>query len=90
MWGGLIFAAKCGEKCLMVRIIFSLKVAAKLAKDNINFIKHELSIYAKEQHTHDRIKIQTLQSSGSIKNNQITESRELCNTRILRTNSITN
>jgi hypothetical protein len=31
MWGGLIFAAKCGEKCLMVRIIFSLKVAAKLS-----------------------------------------------------------
>uniref|UniRef100_A0A1J3E6F8 Uncharacterized protein n=1 Tax=Noccaea caerulescens TaxID=107243 RepID=A0A1J3E6F8_NOCCA len=31
MWGGLIFAAKCGEKCLIVLIILSLKVAAKLS-----------------------------------------------------------
>ena len=32
MWGGLIFAAKCGEKSLIVLINFSLKVAAKLQK----------------------------------------------------------
>lgn len=31
MWGGLIFAAMCGEKCLIVLINFSLKLAAKLS-----------------------------------------------------------
>ena len=28
--GGLIFAAKCGENCLTLLVIFSLKVTAKL------------------------------------------------------------
>jgi|AraCvinosormetaG_1042628.scaffolds.fasta_scaffold01883_1 hypothetical protein len=53
MWGGLIFAAMCGEKCLIVLINFSLKLAAKLQKTTFNPVKFEKLIdYARERTTH--------------------------------------
>lgn len=52
MWGGLIFAAKCGEKCLIVLINFSLKVAAKLQKTILNPLKLEHLIDSARKHTH--------------------------------------
>lgn len=61
MWGGLIFAAKCGENCLMVRIAFSLKVAAKLPK-------RATQITTTHEHSKD-INIQFLGSSPNKKKN---------------------
>ena len=62
MWGGLIFAAKCGEKSLIVLMNFSLKLAAKLQK-NILFKLEEHSIYSarKNTHTHTTTSLPQLQ-----------------------------
>jgi hypothetical protein len=43
----------CGEKCLIVLINFSLKLAAKLQKTTFNPVKFEKLIdYARERTTH--------------------------------------
>lgn len=49
MWGGLIFAAKCGENCLMVRIAFSLKVAAKLPKREPKKLTQRMSEHSMDE-----------------------------------------
>lgn len=70
MWGGLILAAKCGEKNLIVLMNFSLKLAAKLQNKNIPFELEEHPVDSARENTHTHYHM--LQCRSTLSKNKLT------------------